>query len=93
MSLQLTSEQEQRIRTVVRAGAYRSAEEALDAAVAAVENAAAPGFDGTTAELEELLLEGLNSGDPSPVDETFLNRLRVKTDGMATEYRKSGREN
>jgi Arc/MetJ-type ribon-helix-helix transcriptional regulator len=37
MSIQLTPEQEQRIRTVVNAGAYHSAEEALDAAVAAVE--------------------------------------------------------
>ena len=35
--MQLTPEQEERIRTVVNAGAYRSAEEALDAAVAAVE--------------------------------------------------------
>jgi hypothetical protein len=58
-----------------------------------VENAAAPGFDGTTAELEELLMEGLNSGDPIPVDESFLNRLRTKTDDMAAEYRKSCREN
>jgi hypothetical protein len=40
--------------------------EALDAAVAAVENAAAPGFDGRTAEPEELLMEGLSSGDPIP---------------------------
>jgi Arc/MetJ-type ribon-helix-helix transcriptional regulator len=42
MSIQLTPEQEQRIRTVVNAGAYRSAEEALEAAVAAVEIAALP---------------------------------------------------
>jgi hypothetical protein len=45
MSIQLTPEQEKRIRTVVNAGAYRSAEEALHAAVA-VEIAAAPDFEG-----------------------------------------------
>ena len=95
MSLQLTSEQEQRIRSVVSAGAYRSAEEALDAAVAAVEIAAAPEFEGTNAELEELLLDGLNSGEPVPVDENYWNRLRAKTDNMATEHqaRKSIRGN
>ena len=95
MSIQLAPEQERRIRIVVNAGAYHSAEEALDAAVAAVETAAAPDFEGTqeartgptrpskrsetpqgsaeagsvvrassNEEPEELLLEGLNSGDP-----------------------------
>jgi putative addiction module CopG family antidote len=86
MSIQLTHEQEQRIRTMVSAGAYRSAEEALDAAVAAVETAAAPDFEGTQEELEELLLEGLNSGEPVEADETFWNRLRAETDRMATEH-------
>ena len=86
MSMQLTPEQEQRIRTVVNAGAYRSAEEALDAAVAAVEIAAAPDFEGTQEELEELLLKGLNSGEPIEADENFWNRLRAKTDAAATEH-------
>ena len=83
----MAREQEQRIRTVVNAGAYRSAEEALDAAVAAVEIAAAPDFEGAQEELEELLLEGLNSGEPVPVDENFRNRLRAETDKIATEHR------
>jgi Arc/MetJ-type ribon-helix-helix transcriptional regulator len=85
MPLQLTPEQEQRIRTVVNAGAYRSAEEALDAAVAAVEIVAAPDFEGTQEALDELLLEGINSGDPIDADETFWNRLRSKTDAMVME--------
>jgi Arc/MetJ-type ribon-helix-helix transcriptional regulator len=85
MPIQLTPEQEQRIRTVVSVGAYRSAEEALDAAVAAVETAAAPDFEGTQEELEDLLLEGLNSGEPVEADENFWNRLRAETDTMATE--------
>jgi Arc/MetJ-type ribon-helix-helix transcriptional regulator len=62
MAIQLTPEQEQRIQAVVNAGAYPSTQEALDAAVAAVEFAATPGFEGTQEELEALLLEGLNSG-------------------------------
>jgi Arc/MetJ-type ribon-helix-helix transcriptional regulator len=61
--MELTPEQEQRLRAVVKAGAYQSAEEALDAAVAAVEVAAAPDFEGSQEELEALLLDGLNSGD------------------------------
>ena len=46
MAIQLTPEPEQRIQAVVKADAYPSAHEALDAAVAAVEIAAAPGFEG-----------------------------------------------
>ena len=86
MSIQLTPEQEQRIRTVVDAGAYRSTEEALDAAVAVIEIAAAPDFEGTSEELEALLLEGLHSGEPVEADENFWSRLRAKTDTIANEY-------
>jgi Arc/MetJ-type ribon-helix-helix transcriptional regulator len=86
MAIQLTPEQEQRIQAVVNAGAYPSAHEALDAAVAAVETAAAPGFEGTQEELEELLLEGLNSGEPVEADEAFWNRLRAETDRMVAEH-------
>ena len=50
MAIQLTPEQEQRIQAVVNAGAYPSTEEPLDAAAAAVEIAAAPGFEGTREE-------------------------------------------
>ncbi|MBI3208735.1 MAG: hypothetical protein HYZ37_07520 [Candidatus Solibacter usitatus] len=59
MAIQLTPEQERRIRNVVNAGAYTSAHEALDAAVAAVEIAATPVFEGSQEELENLLLKGL----------------------------------
>ena len=84
MSLQLTPEQERRIRTVVGAGAYRNAEEALDAAVAAVETAVAPQFEGTPDEFEALLLEGLNSGEATPIDGDFWNRLRAETDRLVS---------
>jgi Arc/MetJ-type ribon-helix-helix transcriptional regulator len=86
MSLQLTPEQEQRIRTVVNAGAYRSAKEALDAAVAAVEIAAAPDFEGSLDELEKLLRGSLNSGEPVEADESFWSRLKVETDSIAAEH-------
>ncbi len=87
MAIQLTPEQEQRIQAVVNAGGYPSAEEALDAAVAAVEIAAALGFEGTKAELEALLVEGQNSGEPFEVDEAFWNRLRAETDQMVVDHR------
>ncbi len=95
MSIQLTPEQEARIKTVISAGAYLSAEEAIDAALTAVEIAAAPDFEGTQEELEELLLEGLNSGTAVEADETFWNRLKAETDAMAVQHqaRKPIREN
>ena len=85
MAIQLTPEQEQRIRAVVDTGAYPSAEEALNAALAVVERAAAPSFDGTQEELDTLLQEGLNSGAPIEADDAFWNRLRAETDRIATE--------
>jgi putative addiction module CopG family antidote len=86
MSIQLTPEQERRVQAVVQAGAYPSAEEALDAAVAAMESVVTPGFEGTQEELEELLAEGLHSGEPVEADEAFWNRLRAKTDRMLAEH-------
>ena len=86
MAIQLTPEQEQRIQAVVNAGAYPSTEEALDAAVAAVEIAAAPGFEGTEEELRKLLVEGLDSGEPIVADEAYWKRLTAETDQMAAEH-------
>jgi Arc/MetJ-type ribon-helix-helix transcriptional regulator len=86
MAIRLTPDQEQRIQAIVNAGAYPSAEEALDAAVAAVEIAAAPGFEGPQEELEELLLEGLNSGEAVEADEAYWNGLRAETDAMAKDH-------
>jgi len=86
MAIQLTPDQEQRIQAIVSAGAYPSTEEALDAAVAAVEIAAAHGFEGSEGELEELLLEGINSGDAVEADEVYWTRLRTETDAMAKEH-------
>ena len=89
MPIQLTPEQEKRLQAVVKAGAYPSTEEALDAAVAAVESVAAPGFEGTEQELEELLTEGLASGEPVEADEAFWDRVRAKTDRMINRNQQS----
>lgn len=86
MALQLTPEQERRIQAVVNAGACGSTEEALNAALAVVETVAAPAFEGTPDELEGLLLDGLNSGDPIEADDAFWNRLTMETDRMAVEH-------
>ncbi len=86
MAIQLTPEQEQRIQAVVNAGAYPSTEEALDAAVAAVELAATHGFEGTHEELEALLMEGVNSGEPVEADQTFWKGLTIETDRMVAEH-------
>jgi len=88
MPLQLTPEQERRIQAVVNAGAYRSTEEALNAALAVVETVAVPDFEGTPDELETLLLDGLNSGEPIEADDAFWNRLTMETDRIAAEHRK-----
>ena len=86
MATRLTPEQERRIQTIVEAGAYHSAEEALDAAVAAVEIVSAPGFDGSANELEELLREGLDSGEAVDADDEFWKGIRNQTDAIAEQH-------
>lgn len=83
MAIQLTPDQEKRIQAIVNAGAYPSAQEALDAAVAAVEIAATPGFD-----LEALLMEGMDGKSLS--EEEFWTSVDRETDAMLAAHR-SGR--
>jgi hypothetical protein len=71
MAIQLTNEPEERIQPVVKPIAHTSTEEALDAALAMAETAAAPGFEGAQEELKELPFEGFS--------ETFWNRMTVET--------------
>ncbi len=59
MAIQLTPELEQRIQAVVNAGTYASAQEALEAAVTAMEVASSSTFEGSREELESLLLGSL----------------------------------
>ena len=65
---------------MVDAGAYPSAEEALNAALAAVETAAALGFGGSEAELEGLLMEGLSSKELT--EEELWDSIDRETDAM-----------
>ena len=86
MAIQLSPEQEQRIQAVVTAGAYPSAHEALDAALAAVESAAAPGFEGSQEkELEGFLLEGLASQELS--EEEFWDSVDRETNTMLAAHK------
>lgn len=85
MPLQLTPEQEQRIQAIVNAGAYSSAQEALDAAVIAVETAAAPDFVSAREELEDLLMEGLAS--PEVSDDQFWKAVDRETDVLLDAHK------
>ena len=85
MAIQLTPEQEQRIQAVVNAGAYPSAEEALDAAVAAVEIAAAPSFEGSQEELEDLLMGGLASKQLS--EQEFWGSIDTESSALIAAYK------
>lgn len=85
MAIQLTLEQEHRIQAVVNAGAYASTEEALNAALAVVETAAARHFEGDTEELEGLLMEGLASKELS--EEEFWNSVDRETSAVLAEHK------
>jgi Arc/MetJ-type ribon-helix-helix transcriptional regulator len=88
MMINLTPEQEQRIQKIISSGAYDSVEEVVDAALATVEQATVPGFEGTQQELEALLAEGFASREVS--EEEFWSSVNRKTDAMLAEY-KAGR--
>jgi len=88
MPIQLTPEQEQRLQAVVNAGAYGSAEEALEVALTVVEKAAARTFDGTQDELEGLLMEGLGSNELS--EEDFWHSVDSQTNTMLASYNGRG---
>lgn len=85
MSIQLTPAQEQRIHAIVNAGAYRSTEEALDAALSAMEIVNSSVFEGTTEELEGLLMEGLASNELPEVE--FRDSVDRETNGMLVAHK------
>jgi hypothetical protein len=85
MAIQLSPEQEMRIQAVVNAGAYSSAQEALDAAVTAVEIAAAPGFEGSQEELEGLLMQGMASRELSGAE--FWDSVDRETGAMLAAHK------
>ena len=80
MAMQLTPEQENRLQAVVNAGAYSSTEEALNAALAVVEEAAGRDFEGSQEELEGLLLDGLASEELS--EDEFWHSVDAQTNAI-----------
>ncbi len=87
MTIHLTSEQERRVQEVIRRGAYRSVEEVVEAALAAVEQRTVPGFEGTQKELDTLLAEG--SASKELLEEEFWGSVNRQTDAMLAPH-KSG---
>jgi len=87
MAIQLTPEQERRVQAVVRRGAYQSAEEVVEAALAAVEQRALPGFTGTPQELDALLAEGLASKQIA--EDEFWASVNQEVDALLAEHKSS----
>jgi hypothetical protein len=85
MAIQLPAEQEQRIQAVVDAGAHPTTQEALDAALAAVETAAAPDFEGSQKELEDLLVHGLDSKEMT--EEEFWDSIDRETNALLATHK------
>jgi len=83
MTIHLTPEQERRVQAVINRGAYESAEEVVEAALAAVEQRTQPGFAGTQEELETLLGEGLASKELTEGE--FWGAVNRQTDTMLAE--------
>jgi len=87
MAIQLTPEQERRVQAVVRRGAYQSAEEVVEAALAAVEQRALPGFAGTPQELDALLAEGLASKQLA--EDEFWASVNQEVGALLAEHKSS----
>jgi Arc/MetJ-type ribon-helix-helix transcriptional regulator len=89
VNINLTPEQERRLQTIISRGAYKSVDEVVEAALAAVEQRALPGFAGTPAELEALLAEGLASDQLT--ESKFWNSVKERTDTLLAEYNSGSR--
>jgi Arc/MetJ-type ribon-helix-helix transcriptional regulator len=87
MTVHLTREQEQRIEAIIHSGAYQTIEDVVEAALTAVEQRAAPGFEGTEDELEALLVAGVNSAEIP--EEEFWASVDQTTDAMIAEHKTS----
>jgi putative addiction module CopG family antidote len=85
MTIHLTPEQERRVQEVIRNGAYRSVDEVVEAALAAVEQRAAQDFEGTQEQLEALLTEGLASKELT--EEEFWESVNRRTGALLAEHK------
>ena len=84
MAIQLTPEQEHRLHTVVESGAYGSIDEAINAALKVVETGVDLGFEGSEDELNQLLAEGMSSGELT--EEEFWRSVDQETDAMLVAH-------
>lgn len=84
MEIHLTQEQQRRIRAVVDRGAYDSVEDAVEAALVALEHRIVPGFSGTQEELDTLLAEGLAS--PEITEDRFWDAVNKQTAALLDEH-------
>lgn len=89
MTIHITPEQERRVHAVLSRGSYQSVEEVVEAALAAVEQRAVPGFSGTREELEALLAEGMASQELT--EDQFWDSVNVQTNSMLTEHENGSR--
>jgi len=89
MSIQLSIELERRLEAVVARGAYATAQEALDAGVAALELASDPLPEAEQREIELLLKEGIASATES--EQEFWAAVDAETDSLLAEHRSSAR--
>ena len=89
MAIRLTPKQEERIQAVVRRGAYKTADEVVEAALTAVEQRALPGFAGTPEDLEALLAEGLASKELS--EDEFWQLVDSQTNTLLAQHKASPR--
>jgi len=85
MTINLTPEQESRLRAIMSRGAYASVEEVVEAALVAVEQRALPGFAGTPEELDALLAEGLASKEITEAE--FWGSVSKQTDALLAEHK------
>jgi len=89
MTINLTPEQESRLQAIMSRGAYKSVEEVVEAALAAVEQRALPGYAGTPDELDALLSEGLASRELSEND--FWGSVNQRTDSLFDKHKAGSR--
>ena len=82
MTIHLSPEQERRVRAVLSRGFYRSVEEVVEAALAAIEQRTVSGFTGTQDELDALLAKGMASQEL--MEDQFWS-VNAQTDDMLAE--------
>lgn len=89
MAIQLTPEQERRIQSVIDRGVYGTVEDALEAALAALEDRTISGFQDTREKLETLVTEGVASGEMS--EAKFWAAAKTERSEMLEGYKRRRR--